>query len=208
MSAVAWWLAWLAMLGGMPMAWAAQEAKNDQGQNGGKLNVTEANVTPTEVVPDERVFSVTEVQMLTELDTRRVALDRREQALALREKLVDLLEQRLTMRVGELQALKGELEGLLKSLSGKDDNELVQLSGMYGAMKPAVAAGVLNRLDNAIVLDVLTRMPAKKSAKIMESLEPVKARVLSEMLAEKTPVPVVGVSVTEPATVPARGADL
>ena len=208
MSAVAWWLAWLAMLGGMPMAWAVPGAKNDQGQNDGKLIVTEANVTPTEVLPDERVFSVTEVQMLTELDTRRVALDRREQALALREKLVDLLEQRLTMRVGELQALKGELEGLLKSLSGKDDSELVQLSGMYGAMKPTVAAGVLNRLDNAIVLDVLTRMPAKKSAKIMESLEPVKARVLSEMLAEKTPVPVVGVSVTEPATGTVSGTEL
>jgi flagellar motility protein MotE (MotC chaperone) len=195
-------LAWGVLAGvvlGGSAGWAVPGVKKDQGQGEGDIKVSAGAVTPTEVVPDERVFSTTEVQMLTELDTRRVALDRREQALALREKLVDLLEQRLNGRVTELQTLKAELERLLKSLSGKDDGELAQLAGMYGAMKPAVAAGVLNRLDNAIVLDVLTRMPAKKSAKIMESLEPAKARVLSEMLAEKTPVPMARVSATEPA---------
>lgn len=179
-------------------AWAAGGGAKKEKEEA----VAASNVTPTEIKLTERVFSATEVQMLTELDIRRVALDRREQALALREKLVDLLEQRLNARVGELQTLKVELERLLKSLSGKDDGELAQLSGMYGAMKPTVAAGVLNRLDNAIVLDVLTRMPAKKSAKIMESLEPAKARVLSEMLAQKTPVPLAKVAKGVSATLP------
>jgi flagellar motility protein MotE (MotC chaperone) len=188
-----WGLGLVVMMGLAGPVWAAGGGKKD------KEAAAASTVTPTEIVPTERVFSTTEVQMLTELDARRVALDRREQALALREKLVDLLEQRLNARVGELQTLRVELEGLLKSLSGKDDGELAQLSAMYGAMKPTVAAGVLNRLDNAIVLDVLTRMPAKKSAKIMESLDPAKARVLSEMLAEKTPVPVARVSATEAA---------
>lgn len=195
-----WPMVMVLVLGLAGPAWAAGGGKKDK-----EDAAAASNVTPTEIVPTERVFSATEVQMLTELDTRRVALDRLEQALALREKLVDLLEQRLNARVGELQALQGELEGLLKGLSGKDDGELAQLSGMYGAMKPTVAAGVLNRLDNAIVLDVLTRMPAKKSAKIMESLDPAKARVLSEMLAEKTPVPVAKVRADVSATVPAAG---
>jgi flagellar motility protein MotE (MotC chaperone) len=109
--------------------------------------------------------------------------------LELREKLVDLMEQRLNGRVAELEALKGELEKLMTSVSGKDDKELVQLAGIYGAMKPAAAATVLNRLDNAIVLDVLMRMPAKKSGKLMEAIDPAKARYLSEMMAAKTPPP-------------------
>ena len=118
------------------------------------------------------------------LQEKKTELDRREQALELREKLVDLMEKRLAERVEEMTQLKARLEGLTKDLSGKEEAELNQLAQMYGAMKPTAAALVLNRLDNNIVFDVLKRMPIKKSGKIMESLEPVKARFISEMMAE------------------------
>lgn len=144
---------------------------------------------PAAITQKQRVFTETETQILLELDKQRIELERRMQAVELREKLVDLMEQRLNARVGELEKLKVDLEGLLKSLSGKDDKELDQLSAIYGAMKPTTAASVLNRLDNAIVLDVLMRMPVKKSGKIMESLEPAKARVLSAMMAARTQLP-------------------
>ncbi len=143
-----------------------------------------------------RVYSETEVDVLLDLDQQRIEMERRTQALELREKLVDLMEQRLNARVAELKTLQGELEKLLGNVSGKDDKELDQLALIYGNMKPPVAAGVLNRLDNAIVLDVITRMPAKKSGKIMEAIDPAKARVLSEMMAARTPPP--SVSATAP----------
>ncbi|NBX86866.1 MAG: hypothetical protein EBQ80_06535, partial [Proteobacteria bacterium] len=144
---------------------------------------------PAAVTQKQRIFSETETQLLLDLDKQRIELERRTQAVELREKLVDLMEQRLNARVAELEKLKGDLQGLLTSLSGKDDKELQQLSAMYGAMKPTTAASVLNRLDNAIVLDVLVRMPVKKSGKIMESIDPAKARVLSAMMAARTPLP-------------------
>ncbi len=137
-----------------------------------------------------RTFSEAEVQVLQELDSRRLELDRREQALELRERLVDLMENKLNNRVEELNALRAELNALLANVSGKDDAELMQLSQMYANMKPASAAVVLNRLDNPIVLDVLTRMPVKKSGKILEALDPAKARFLSEMLATRMQIPV------------------
>jgi flagellar motility protein MotE (MotC chaperone) len=143
-----------------------------------------------------RVYSETEVDVLLDLDQQRVEMERRAQALELREKLVDLMEQRLNARVAELKSLQGELEKLLGNVSGKDDKELDQLALIYGNMKPPVAAEVLNRLDNLIVLDVITRMPAKKSGKIMEAIDPAKARVLSEMMAARTPPP--SVSATAP----------
>ncbi len=139
----------------------------------------------------ERVFTPTEAQLLMELEQRRTELERREQALELREKLVDLMEQRLNGRVGELNALKAELERLLANVSGKDDAEIKQLAALYGAMKPTIAANVLNRLDNGIVLDIFRQMPAKRSGKIMESLDPAKARFISELMAERTPPPTV-----------------
>lgn len=175
---------------GLP-AWAAESAHGGEAEKGGK-----AKAAPPPRESNERVFTPTETQLLMELDQRRTELDRREQALELREKLVDLMEQRLNGRVGELNALKAELERLLANVSGKDDKELQQLAAMYGAMKPTIAAGVLNRLDNAVVLDIFRQMPAKRSGKIMESLDPAKARFISELMADRTPPP--SVSATLP----------
>lgn len=179
----------------LPLAVRAEGGGGGHGGSGGEAKgggeVTSTIPSESPQVNQPRAFTPTETQMLLELDQQRVELERRAQALELREKLVDLMEQRLNGRVAELQQLKAELQTLLSNVSGKDDKELAQLAAIYGAMKPTVAANVLNRLDNPIVLDVLTRMPAKKSGKIMESLDPAKARFLSEMMAQRTPPPTV-----------------
>ncbi len=177
----------------------AHAAGGGGGHGGGDEKAGEVSSTlPVEApqLKQDRVYTDTEIQVLLDLEQRRIEMDRREQALELRERLVDLMEQRLNGRVAELETLKGELEKLMTSVSGKDDKELQQLAGIYGNMKPAAAAVVLDRLDNAIVLDVLVRMPAKKSGKLMEALNPAKARYLSEMMAARTPPP--SVSPTAP----------
>lgn len=143
-----------------------------------------APVVPAE--PAVRIFSPAELEVLEDLESRKVELDRREQALELREKLVDLMEKRLAEKVTDLNKLKVQLEQLSRGLSGKDEEELALLAQIYGNMKPAAAAQVLNRLDNSIVFDVVKRMPTKKSGKLMEAMEPAKARIISEMMAEKT----------------------
>lgn len=162
-----------------------------EGEGGAVGEVTSTvPVTPTVSLPrNERAFSPAEAEILQELEDRRIDMDRREQALELREKLADMLEARLAERTSQLETLKGQIEKMIGSLSGKDDKELQQLSQMYAAMKPDVAAGVLDRLDNAIVHDVLMRMPVKKSGKILEALDPAKARVVSEMIAQRSLLP-------------------
>lgn len=185
----------LLVAGGLAASALAAEAEKPEGE--GEVSST----LPAEVpqLRQGRVFTDTEVQLLLELDQQRVELERRAQALELREKLVDLMEQRLNGRVGELQQLKADLEKLLTSVSGKDSKELDQLAAIYGAMKPAAAAVVLNRLDNTIVLDIFTRMPPKKSGKLMEAIDPAKARFISQMMAARTPPPVVSeTTVTTP----------
>jgi flagellar motility protein MotE (MotC chaperone) len=185
------WLVLLVLLGTVldQPSWAAAKLKDEKKDE-------KPLVKPPENEPQTRVFSETETQLLLELEQQRVDLERRTQAIELREKLVDLMEKKMNDRVSELQTLKQELEKLLAAVNTKDDAELLRLAGIYGSMKPAAAAVVLNRLDNQLVLDVLSRMPAKKSGKLMEALEPVKARVISEMMAAKLPPP--QVSPTKP----------
>jgi flagellar motility protein MotE (MotC chaperone) len=147
--------------------------------------------TPEEVDIDVPVrdYSEAEIQLLQELEVERVKLERRSQALELREKLVDLAEARLGKKIVELKGLQSSLEKLLGNLSQMEEAEIEQLARIYENMKPAAAAEILNKLDNAIVYDVFKRMDNKKTAKIMESLTLPKARLISEMLAERSDLP-------------------
>lgn len=189
-------LLWLGVVG---MAYAnAEKEPASTGTHGTGADAAPAvgdaaPTTPTISLPRmERSFSPAEAELLQELEQKRIELERRQQALELRENLADMLEERLAARTKELEQLKTDLQGLLMNISGKDDKDLQQLAQMYAAMKPAAAAGVLDRLDNAIVHDVLVRMPVKKSGKILEALDPAKARRVSEMMAVKTMLPDMG----------------
>ena len=138
---------------------------------------------------DKRVFTPAEVKLLQELEDRRIDLERREKALELRERLVDLAESKLNDKVANMQLLKDELQTLLKNLSDKEEEELLALAKIYEAMKPVAAASVMDRMDNKIVFDLFKRMKDKTTAKIMEKMATGKARVISEMLAEKSDLP-------------------
>ena len=129
--------------------------------------------TPDEVqlTFEHRQFTATEIQLLQELEKRRVILDRREKALELRERLVDLAEKRLAEKTGSMEILKAQLEQLLKNLSDKEEGELKELAKIYEEMKAESAASVMNRMDNKIVFDVFKRMSRKSTAKIMEKMD-------------------------------------
>tara|TARA_R110000868_G_scaffold262401_1_gene520918 strand:- start:79885 stop:80448 length:564 start_codon:yes stop_codon:yes gene_type:complete len=150
--------------------------------------------TPDEVqlTFEHRQFTSTEVNILQQLEKRRVSLDRREKALELRERLIDLAEKRLAEKTGAMEVLKVQLEQLLENLSDKEEGELLELAKIYEAMKAESAASVLNRMDNKIVFDVFKRMSRKSTAKIMEKMDTGKARLISEMLAEKSELPPFG----------------
>jgi len=162
-----------------------------EAQNAPKTTQSELLPTPqnTQIDTQRRQFSDMEVKLLQELELRRVELERREQALNIRERLVDLAESRLTNRVDRMETLQSGLEKLLSNLSDKEEKELEQLAKIYEAMKPAAAATVMDRLDDRIVFDVFKRMKNKNTAKIMEKMNPLKAKKISELLAEKSELP-------------------
>lgn len=138
---------------------------------------------------DEARYTPAEVELLQDLKKRSILLDRREKALELRERLVDLAEKRLSEKTDSMEILKSQLEKLLTNLSDKEEQELKDLAAIYEVMKPKAAASVLDRMDNHIVFDVFRRMKKKSTAKIMENMDTGKARLISEMLAEKSLLP-------------------
>ncbi len=155
-------------------------------QEAGDLLPTPENVA---LESSRRLFTEMEIKLLQELEIRRIELERREQALRVREKLVDLAEFEINTRIGRMEELQKELDTLLSNLSNKEELELKQLAKIYEEMKPQNAAIVLNKLDDNIVFDIFKRMNRKNTAKIMEKMVPVKARRISQMLAEKSELP-------------------
>lgn len=139
--------------------------------------------------PGERIYTDEEVRLLQDLEKRRVELDRREEAIRVREKLVDLAQARLDARIERLAKLQAGIEKLLKDLSGKEEGELEALASIYEKMKPAAAAEIFNALDPEIVYDLVRRMKQADTAKIMEKMHPPRARLISQMLAERSPLP-------------------
>lgn len=139
--------------------------------------------------PGERIYTDEEVRLLQDLEKRRVDLDRREEAIRVREKLVDLAQARLDSRIERLAKLQDNIEKLLKDLSGKEEGELEALARIYEKMKPAAAAEIFNALDPEIVYDLVRRMKQADTAKIMEKMAPPRARLISQMLAERSPLP-------------------
>lgn len=157
-------------------------------QDNGEL-VTLESPDRAEQKVDAARYTMSEVKLLQDLRKRSILLDRREKALELRERLVDLAEKKLSDKTESMAVLKSQLERLLTNLSDKEEQELKDLAAIYEVMKPKSAAGVLDRMDNHIVFDIFRRMGKKSTAKIMENMDTGKARLISEMLAEKSLLP-------------------
>ena len=169
-----------------------------QAQDRGVSQLDSAPVAQGDLLPtpenvslesSRRLFTEMEIKLRQELDVRRIELERREQALRVREKLADLAEIELKERVEKMNELQVQLTNLLKNLSNKEEGELMQLAKIYEEMRPQNAAIVLNKLDDNIVFDLFKRMNRKDTAKIMEKMDPQKARRISKMLAEKSTLP-------------------
>lgn len=155
-------------------------------QEDGDLLPTPENVA---LQSSRQMFNETEVELLQELDVRRIELDRREQALRVRERLVGLAEDEVEKRLDKMVELQNALNNLMESLSQKEEGELMQLAKIYEEMRAGNAAVVLNKIDDKIVFDLFKRMDRKSTAKIMGSMNPAKARRVSQMLAEKAELP-------------------
>ena len=177
-----------ALILGMGVAQASM-AQNAPSADGANVDTLESPTENVEQPVDTTTFTPSEIQLLQDLKKRNVMLDRREKALELRERLVDLAEKRLSEKTKLMEILKGQLEKLLGNSSDKEEQELKDLAAIYEVMKPKAAAGVLDRMDNHIVFDIFKRMNRKSTAKIMENMDTGKARLISEMLAEKSLLP-------------------
>jgi flagellar motility protein MotE (MotC chaperone) len=165
---------------------AGPEQKGKSGDN----QVASATTPPTAELPrDPTRFSQSEIDLLQALAARRDSLEQRERALDQREALLKAAEKRLEEKVGDLDAVKAELQQMLTRSGEQEDSRLRSLVRIYESMKPKEAAQIFDKLEMKVLLGVIERMKENKVAPILASMQPDRARQVTDLLAEKGPRP-------------------
>ena len=134
---------------------------------------------------DPIMFSQSEIEILQNLASRRKEIDLREEAVLKREVLFQAAEKRLEEKIGELSKIKGEIESLIKKYNDQEETELKSLVKIYETMKPKDAARIFDELELKVLLQVFQRMKEAKTAPILASMSPARAKEVTTQLAER-----------------------
>jgi flagellar motility protein MotE (MotC chaperone) len=134
-------------------------------------------------------FSEVRMELFKDLTKRRKALEVRERELSVREALLKAAEQEITQKYDELVSLRSEIQDLLKEQTEEEKKRTTSLVKIYEGMKPKDAARIFNTLDMDVLLNVVSRMSERKSAPILASMDPARARSLTIMLMEQKSLP-------------------
>lgn len=134
-------------------------------------------------------FSAVRMELFEDLSARRKDLSSQERELAVREALLKAAEQEINQKYKELISLRSEIQDLLVEQSEEEKARVASLVKIYEGMKPKDAARIFNTLDMDVLLQVVSQMSERKSAPIIASMRPDRARNLTLMLMEQKSLP-------------------
>ena len=134
-------------------------------------------------------FSPTEIELLQSLSKRRAELDQRSEELDQRELLLKATEQRVQEKIDKLQQMQAQIDTALGKVDEQEDLRLASLVRIYEAMKPQEAAAIFDKLEQPVLMQVLTRMKDRSVAAILPHLDGDKARAITTALAEHKQMP-------------------
>jgi len=143
-----------------------------------------AKATRLSDLADTSKFSREEVELLTQLDSRRAQLEERDDQLSERENDIERREMELAARLTELKGLTDELRIKREQTDRRKEGQLEQLSKVYSSMAPEEASKLMEQLDITISLSLLKRMPEKRIAQVLALMSPQRALALTQMLSQ------------------------
>lgn len=176
-----------------------------QAQTGGEATPADANIPPSEGMPDElmatdgdeapfmpeedqaavaarmladdpTLLTQSEIDLLQKLAERRVEIDARAREMETREALLAAAESRIDRKIQDFKALQATIESLIKTYDEQQDTKLLSLVKIYENMKPKDAARIFEELDMGVLLQVAERMKERSLAPIMAKMNPQRAR--------------------------------
>ena len=164
-----------------------EEAKDDESMLGDAPEVESKEWR--DAMDAELEYSGIQSELFEDLTERRKDLEKKEKALAMKDALLKAAERELDQKYAELEALKSEIEVLLVKQTEEEEARISRLVKIYEGMKAKDAARIFNTLETDVLLSVLSRMSERKSAPVIASMNPDRARSVTILLAEQKRLP-------------------
>jgi len=160
-----------------PAAQAGTDTKGAPLESGGKDSAKDRK---KEIKP-----GFLDIEILQEVDKRQKEMDKREEELKRKEERLNALQADLDKQINELKAAQAKIEDLIKERGDLEDEAVKRLAKTYSSMPPENAAALLQQLDYAIAVRVLTNMKERNAARVLAVIPKDAAAKLSEGLVKK-----------------------
>ena len=122
-------------------------------------------------------------RLINFLNIRESELAERERAVALIEADIAIAKREIATQLEALKAAEDRLSARMAQSNEASAADLQQLTQVYEAMKPAVAAELFAAMDPAFAAEFLIRMTPEAAAAVFSTLPPEAAYALSAVMA-------------------------
>lgn len=153
---------------GLSAAWAT-----------GQSDVEVADTFGTDTCLPDPAFST----MMEDLTEREARLVEEEMAIEQRRTDIELSRQAILEQLAVLEEAEARLEARLAKSSTASEGDLSQLTAVYQAMKPKVAAELFEAMDPEFAAGFLVRMAPESAAAIVSGMKPATAYAVSVIVA-------------------------
>jgi len=102
---------------------------------------------------------------------RERQLAEREAALNLKEQELNRLSARLDARMRDFETARKSMETTLSTRKKADAERYKKMLKLYKALRPEEAAGLIDKLDEDIAMELLNQMDTKTAAKLIPFLD-------------------------------------
>ncbi len=127
--------------------------------------------------------SVDESDFLFKLAERKKELDQREEDLNKKSAEIAKQKAEIESKLVQLEEYRTKISSLLKDRIAADSSKVDTLVQLYSNMKPIQAAQVFEKMDEDLVIEILSRMKKKSAADILNLIKTEKAQVFAEKYA-------------------------
>lgn len=116
---------------------------------------------------------------------KKAALDKEEKRLAAKKADLIAIQQEINQKIEKLTQLRNEIRSEIAGKKAAQDQKLKHLIKVYSAMKPQNAAGLIEKLDKQLAIQLLSKMKGEDVGKILSYVDIEKAATISEGLVKK-----------------------
>ena len=126
-----------------------------------------------------------QLEILRSIENRKKKIEAKEKELDRRAKELASLEQIVDQKMTTLETLRKEFEVQVKAEEARQNKRIKHLVALYSNMKPKAAAGVMEKMDLDLAVEIFRQMRGREAGKILAYISPEKASKISQMLSEE-----------------------